>query len=411
MSTSASPSATTLRGRWLVIARVVWVVIAALALALFVASIPAYVQTLGETAWFGAPVEAPAQVVFVLDLFGAMASVTAALVSLSLDSVLFWRRSEEWMVIFISAYLLVYGTVLAGPLERAEAFYPWWPSLAVDVLQPLFLSVPTVALFILFPDGRFVPRWTRWLLVLSIPLTVTSLYLPYSFLWAILSALVFGAFLAQIYRYRYVSTSTERLQTKWVVFGILSWLVLVGILGVPYMIEINRPPGSSLPWWSLASNTGWWLALTIMPLALSIAVLRYRLYEIDLIINRTLVYGVLSAMLVGMYLASIVVLQGLLRALTGHESQLAIVASTLLVAALFNPLRRRIQGFIDRRFYRRKYDARKTLEAFSAKLRNDTDLATLSDDLVGVVRETMQPAHVSLWLRPDTSARGSEGSE
>jgi hypothetical protein len=124
MSTSASPSATTLRGRWLVIARVIWVVIAALALALFVASIPAYVLTLGETAWFGAPVEAPAQVVFVLDLFGAMASVTAALVSLSLASVLFWRRSEEWMVIFISAYLLVYGTVLAGPLERAEAFYP-----------------------------------------------------------------------------------------------------------------------------------------------------------------------------------------------------------------------------------------------------------------------------------------------
>jgi hypothetical protein len=145
-----------------------------------------------------------------------------------------------------------------------------------------------------------------------------------------------------------------------------------------------------------------------MPLALSIAVLRYRLYEIDLIINRTLVYGVLSAMLVGMYLASIVVLQGLLRALTGHESQLAIVASTLLVAALFNPLRRRIQGFIDRRFYRRKYDARKTLEAFSAKLRNDTDLEALNNDLVGVVRETMQPAHVSVWLRPATAPKGEQ---
>ena len=175
----------------------------------------------------------------------------------------------------------------------------------------------------------------------------------------------------------------------------------MGILGVPYSIEINRPPGSSLPWWSLATSTGWWLTLTIVPLALSFAVLRYRLYEIDLIINRTLVYGALTAMLVGMYVASIVVLQGLLRPLTGHESQLAIVASTLFVGALFNPLRRRIQGFIDRRFYRSTYDAAKTLEALSAKLRDETDLDALNDNLVGVVRETMQPAHVSLWLRSD----------
>ena len=179
----------------------------------------------------------------------------------------------------------------------------------------------------------------------------------------------------------------------------------MGILGVPYSIEINRPPGSPLPWWSLASSTGWWLTLTIVPLALSIAVLRYRLYEIDLIINRALVYGVLTAMLVGMYVASIVVLQGLLRALTGQESQLAVVASTLFVAALFNPLKRRIQSLIDRRFYRRKYDAAKTLEAFSAKLKDETDLDALNDDLVGVVKETMQPAHASLWLRPDTTSR------
>jgi hypothetical protein len=410
MSNSASPSATVLRGRWLLIARVAWGVIAALALGLFVASIPAYALTLGKTAWFGAPVEAPAGVVFALDLLGALASITAALVSLTLAGVLFWRKSEDWMVMFISSYLLAYGTVMAGPLERAEAFYPGWPSLAVDVLQPLFLTAPTVALFVLFPDGRFVPHWTRWLLVLSVPLTVTSLYLHYSYSWAILSLLVLGAFYAQIYRYRYVSTSPERQQTKWVVFGILLWLVLMGLLGVPYIIEINRPPGSPLPWWSLAGNTGWWLTLSIVPISLSIAVLRYRLYEIDIVINRTLVYGSLTAMLVAVYFGGVAATQAIFQALTGQEKQpqLAIVVSTLVIAALFNPLRRRIQAFIDRRFYRSKYDARKTLEAFSAKLRNETDLDALSDDLVGVVREAMQPAHVSLWLRPDRPYKGEQ---
>ena len=150
------------------------------------------------------------------------------------------------------------------------------------------------------------------------------------------------------------------------------------------------------------------LSFAGVPVAIGFAVLKYRLYDIDLLINRTLVYGALTATLVAVYVGSIVMLQGLLRALIGQESQLAIVASTLAVAALFNPLRHRIQAFIDRRFYRRKYDARKTLEAFSSTLRDETDLQALSDDLVGVVRETMQPAHASLWLRPDSDSEGEQ---
>jgi hypothetical protein len=140
-----------------------------------------------------------------------------------------------------------------------------------------------------------------------------------------------------------------------------------------------------------------------------IAVLKYRLYEIDIIINRALVYGPLTATLVALYFGGIVVLQRLFVLLTGQQSTLAVVASTLLIAPLFTPLRRRIQSFIDRRFYRRKYDARKTLEAFSAKLRDETDLDRLGVDLVEIVSETMQPAHASLWLRRDSGAKSSEG--
>ena len=147
--------------------------------------------------------------------------------------------------------------------------------------------------------------------------------------------------------------------------------------------------------------------MTIVPLSLSLAVLRYRLYDIDVVINRTLVYGSLTVMLALVYFGSVALLQYAFRALSGHEEQqqLVIVVSTLAIAALFNPLRRRIQSFIDHRFYRRKYDARKTLEAFSARLRDETDLEALNKELVSVVKETLQPEHVSMWLRPDTASQ------
>jgi len=153
------------------------------------------------------------------------------------------------------------------------------------------------------------------------------------------------------------------------------------------------------------------LGLLGVPIFTGVAIARYRLYDIDIVINRTLVYGALTAALVAVYFGGVATLEALLRTLTGQEQQpqLAIVVSTLAIAALFNPFRRRIQSFIDRRFYRSKYDARKTLEAFSAKLRDETDLDTLRDDLVGVVRGTMQPAHVSLWLRSEPPPRRSEG--
>jgi hypothetical protein len=187
----------------------------------------------------------------------------------------------------------------------------------------------------------------------------------------------------------------ERQQIKWFAYATV---VLVG--GVVLDFTVSEATGVS--WLGEIGFVLTMVGLAGLPMAIGIAVLRYRLYNIDRIINRTLVYGTLTAMLLALYFGGIVVLQRIFVLLTGEKSTVAVVASTLLIAALFNPLRRRIQSFIDRRFYRKKYDARKTLEAFSTKLKNETDLEALNDDLVGVVRETMQPEHVSLWLRHDT---------
>ena len=150
------------------------------------------------------------------------------------------------------------------------------------------------------------------------------------------------------------------------------------------------------------------LGVSGIPIAVAIAILHYKLYDIDVLINRTLVYGSLTAVLVAVYFGGVVLLQRVFVALTSQQSTLALVASTLVIAALFSPLRRRIQSFIDRRFYRSKYDARKTLEIFSNKLRDETDLEALNGELVSVVRETMQPAHAGLWLRPEMALKGEQ---
>jgi hypothetical protein len=202
---------------------------------------------------------------------------------------------------------------------------------------------------------------------------------------------------SQTYSYRRFSSPAQRRQTKWVVFG--TTLAVAGTFPFQLPVDLSLVGGEA-PATLLVLKTGFALSFLLLPLSIGVAILRSQLFDVDVLINRTLVYGLLTGMLVALYFGGIVLSQRLFVALTGERSTLAVVASTLLIAALFNPLRQRIQSFIDRRFYRRKYDARKTLESFSVKLRDETDLDALSGDLVGVVRETMQPSHVSLWVRP-----------
>jgi hypothetical protein len=264
-----------------------------------------------------------------------------------------------------------------------------------------------VLLVLLFPDGKLPHR--GWWAVVLMAVCGTALLNYWWVTWpggtvevlgrlggAILLVSCVASLIAVIVRLQ-SAEARERQQLKWFAYGAAVFLGAYVLMGAAF--QIGGPWGGFV-----VIVTG----LSAFPVAVGIAILRYRLYDIDILINRTLVYGSLTLMLALVYFGGVTATQALFQTFTGQEElpQLVVVASTLVIAALFNPLRHRVQAFIDRRFYRRKYDASKTLEAFSAKLRDETDLEALNNDLVGVVRETMQPAHVSLWLRPDPAHKG-----
>jgi hypothetical protein len=337
------------------------------------------------------------------------------------------RNAIGW--IFCGVGLIVGINGLAGGYAEyllSGGYGPW--SLAETVAWfsswswTLWVYVPTSFLLLLFPDGRLPsPRWrpVAWCAALGIIGFVTGYALeagpledyprisnPYGVESPILDAVALaGALLAAasmvacavslIVRMRRAGRA-QRQQIKWLAYG---GAIVVGAVFAGGVIYVWSPD---------AGNAVIGFGLLGVPIFTGVAIARYRLYDIDIVINRTLVYGALTAALVAVYFGGVATLQALFRALTGQEQQpqLAIVVSTLAIAALFDPLRRRIQSFIDRRFYRRKYDAQKTLEAFSSRLKDETDLEALSGDLEGVVRETIQPAYVSLWLRPDKNSKG-----
>jgi hypothetical protein len=410
MSVRASPSATTLRGRWLLLARAAWVAVAVATLGAFVFSVPArYAQLAHPTAGVRAALAEMGLSAGGYALYNVALDTIFVSVFAVVAIVIFWRRSDDLMALLVATMLVTWGTLNELFVLTPEAIVGMNP--IVDAVLKLLTYtgyITWMLFFYLFPSGRFVPRWTRWLAslfgIVFFGLWNFTPFGPPSWPPLLFNAAVVAVWVsflvAQVYRYARVSDTTQRWQTKWVVFGVA--VALAGALTTIFTLEaaVDLPPGevrSRMLSMLLMDAFG-----LLIPLSIGVAVLRARLFDIDVVINRTLVYGSLTATLVALYFGGVVGLQRVFIALAGHTSTLAVVASTLAIAALFNPLRRRIQSFIDRRFYRSKYDARKTLEGFSGKLREETDLSALSDDLVGVVRETMQPAHISLWLRPDT---------
>jgi hypothetical protein len=282
-----------------------------------------------------------------------------------------------------------------------------------QLLSPKWRPVLWLAVFVsvtLSVLWAFAPRATSGVRGLTNPLGIEALRpWPGKLGDTVTGVLFLTVFLASLFslvvRF-WRSRSGERQQMKWITYAAGAMFTMVILVTLLDVVAPNSPLAKVANTLTNATFAG-------IPVAVGIAVLKYRLYDIDIIINRTLVYGSLTAILAGGYFGAVTATQALLRTLPGQEDlpQLVVVASTLVIAALFNPLRRRVQSFIDRRFYRRKYDARKTLEVFSSKLRDETDLEALNDDLVGVVTETMQPAHVSLWLRPEPTSRGNGPSE
>jgi hypothetical protein len=249
---------------------------------------------------------------------------------------------------------------------------------------------------LLFPNGRFIPRWSAALLVAVIGFTIIFSEWPESQASLVIGwPFVFGGVAVCIgYRYWRVSLPSERQQTKWVVFGFVTFFGAC----VAYYLPIFSPLGATV--YAPLAYLAYEILLPIVPITFFIAMQRYHLYEIDRIINKALVYGSLSAILAVVYVSGVLGLQAIARTITGQESPIALVASTLLIAALFQPARSRLQQLIDRRFYRRKYDAQKTLATFNATLRQEVSLTELQGQLVTAVKQTLQPVHISLWIAP-----------
>jgi hypothetical protein len=399
---------TRLTGSWLTITRVVWLVLVVFILAILVASIAALFATLHSACVTatcqglstpytvkqyqaaGFPVNFIVTYIYATTVFGSLAYLT-------IGAAIFWLKPRDFIALF-SSFVLVTNAVDT----TLVAFVPsWW--LPIQIIA--FFGTLSLGIFAyLFPNGRFVPRWTRWLIVGWVVWSGVDTFfrnsnLDNSLFALLLPCLFVSVLVAQVYRYRRISSQVERLQTKWVVFGVS--IYVVGLLSVYFLYFINvlslfQPNPLS----NLIANTAIHVFTLLIPLSIAFAILRSRLWDIDIIINRTLVYGTLTAILALVYFGLIFGLQYLLRGIINQNNDVAIVVSTLAIAALFQPLRHRLQRVIDRRFYRRKYDAAKTLEAFSATLRNEVELTRLREHLVEVVQETMQPAHVSLWLRP-----------
>jgi hypothetical protein len=414
-----------LTGIRLAAARGVWLGIAVISLSVTIFALPIRYDQLYQISGSSLPAEtSPELFRDALEAFnisvGFFAGYQTALesivvvVSVTVALLIFWRNSNHWPALFISLWLVIFSTSSGSSTALADSqnFAAKW----VSAMNELGWSALLPFVFFIFPDGRFVPRWTRWLGLtwLTIGVLIISSELlevgplqenettptPIVILWV--SIWIIGI-AAQFYRFTRVSTPIQRQQTKWVLFGMFGTVfTIVVILSLSIFFPLTGPNGHlGIIYEMLIASSIFSLGFLLIPLSIGVAILRYRLWDIDVIINRALVYGLLTAMLALTFFGTVAILEQVLRLLTAQDSPLVIVISTLLIAALFTPLRRRFQDGIDQRFFRRKYDAERTLARFATSARDEVDLDVLTAELVHIVDQTMLPKTVSLWLKEE----------
>jgi hypothetical protein len=403
-----------LDGRLLLAARSIWLVTVFWTLVCLAIAVPARYAQLVETFRNLSPSQE-----LVLRNLGVSRALHANLlftveyvviaVFIGIGLVIFWKRTDDWVAMAASAGLITYIAWTAPPLDALAGAGPVW-SLSGSLVQAIGHLLATL-IFLVFPDGRLIPRWSRWLLLLLGAVTVVWVLFPgsifdfsnpFSLSLAAFFPLMFWRAIgagAQVYRYLRVATTLQQQQTKWVLSAMTVAVVAYLAFGFDrFLVPLIGESRTAGIVYDLVGVPLFLLCILVIPVAFAYAILRQRLWEIDILINRTLVYGVLTGGIVLVYFTAVVVFPSLFGEIIGYQSGVAVAISTLVSAALFQPVRRRVQAVVDRWFYRRKYDAERTLAAFSASLRDDIEINRLTARLVAVVGEVMEPAHVSLWL-------------
>jgi hypothetical protein len=390
-----------------VIFRLAWLSLAALFLAAHMASIPIKMADESDLGWpewsamerqaawadFGVMPERVADFDNGLNILLPFAYIAFALF-------LFWKKPTEKMAVLIATLFMTFSA--GRSLHLLAGYHPALETGGnlVDVLSSI-LSFVALALF---PDGQFKPKWTRWSVLLIVLTQIWRLFNPdgYQVLFPVFGGSSFLLIAAgQIQRYKRHSNAIQRLQIKWVIFSLVTFLLALGI----YMLllisfpELNAANRAGLLYY-LIGNLIWFGFLIAFPTTLLVAIFKSQLWDIDLVIRRTLIYSTVMLLLGLVYLGAVTILQNLFMAASGQSTPLSIVLSTLAIAAMFSPLRRRVQSFIDRRFYRQKYNAEQVLAAFAERARQETDLEALTAGLVEAVQETMRPEQVRMWLKP-----------